>query len=396
MARIVRTVRYQGTIEIPLSVLPYAIPGGGTFNPQAFEFQPAALFPAMARMGYNGTFNAKTYALVGGKIYVLTPTAILNYDKAAPNVAPTGGYTNSYVYFTDRIKLISQYTSNVSALVTLSFQAGFNTKTITYFATPGGGAVSTPVGETMAYADRYDPYPKRPILFYTNSSLHVGNFFLGAYDGINGPTYSTIIQNSDVTEPQIAQADQILTAGYYGQNFLLASRSPVLKNWVSLQAWSLDPLYPPPPTTPLGNAYEIVLDNPTLQAVMLNASKGTNWRFGVWAGGFMVCLRTAGAGPTGQQNEVVVMDHECLNYLLIKFIPQDAQTTAAMGRVNVAWSVKITPTGDVYMRSMSGTDDTRAFYGPWGSPQVQSPPALSWALPCYIPCDPTLKEEPMK
>lgn len=396
MSLVSRTARYRGTITLPLMLLPYAIPAGGTYDPQAFQLQTNSIYPAMNRVGFNGGTSLNTaltnrrLSQAGGKSYFLTPTALDNFT-ASPNAAPTGVYSNSPVCFGDDLRFLAMYDNNVTALIVQGREANFNLKAVNYFSTPGGGIVSSPLGSTVSYADRYDPYPRRPALFYVNNTVHAGQVFYVAKDAPGGPNYQTAVASSDVTETAMAQASQILNWGRFGNNYLLSSRSAVLKTTVTLQPWVTDQQLPGSPFTELGNTYVIEVDDATIQAVLVNANSAL-WRFGVWSGGFLVCVRTSGAGPTGQQNEVVLFDPECRYYYLLNFVAQDATTAAALARLNVTWSVKIAPDGYLYMRSMSGTDDARAFISAFPALSIQSPPVLAYDLPCYIPCDPIYPE----
>lgn len=396
MALISRTARYRGTITLPLSLLPYAIPAGGTYDPQAFQFQTNSIYPAMNRVGFNGGASLNTalsnHALsqAGGKSYFLTETALQNFN-GSPNAAPTGSYSNSPICFGDSLRFLAMYDNNVMALIVQGRETGFNLNAVNYFATPGGGVASSPLGTTVSYADRYDPYPRRPALFYVNNSVHAGQVFYVGKDAPGGPDYQTAIASSSVTETAMAQASQILNWGAFGNNYILSSRSAVLKTTVTLQPWVTDQQFPGSPFTEPGNTYTITLDDATIQSVLVNANSAL-WRYGIWKGGFLISVRTVGLGPTGQQNEVVLLEPECRYYYLLKFVAQDATTAAALARLAVTWSVKIAPDGFLYWRSMSGTDDARAFIAAFPSLSIQSPPLLSYDLPCYIPCDPIYPE----
>jgi len=112
---------------------------------------------------------------------------------------------------------------------------------------------------------------------------------------------------------------------------------------------------------------------------------------GQFQGGFVVTLPTNGSGPTGQRNEIAVIDPSFQKYWLLRFIPQSASGVTALARATGAWPIKISPDGILYFNSGNGADAGSLWYTyspiPWGFPQFSYTPG-TYKLPCYTTCYP--------
>jgi len=133
-----------------------------------------------------------------------------------------------------------------------------------------------------------------------------------------------------------------------------------------------------------------VFDNPTLESFWTGAGAAYVFQ-GQFQGGFILTLNTNGAGPTGQRNEVVIIDPSFQKYWLLRFIAQSPSAVTALARATGAWPTKISPDGILYWNSGNGADAGSLWYTyspiPWGFPQFSYSPG-TYRLPCYTTCYP--------
>lgn len=149
---------------------------------------------------------------------------------------------------------------------------------------------------------------------------------------------------------------------------------------VRVMYWRGDGSTPTPAILPLN------LDNPTLDAVFQTTNPFT------WWSGLIFCLNTNGAGPTGQRNEVVVMNQDFSAYYLIRFVPMDSGAQVAVTNTSTNWQVQIDTDGIVWFTpaatSLSGAiyySYSRSFIG---FPTIYNPQFNPIVLPCYNTCSP--------
>lgn len=112
-----------------------------------------------------------------------------------------------------------------------------------------------------------------------------------------------------------------------------------------------------------------------------------------YKGGWIFVFNTAGSGPTGQLQEVVITDAGMTFYNLVRFVPQDVDAVAALQAtfVDPNWQVKIGPDGVLYFSTGRSTEPNYLAYSyspiSFGYPQFIYTPG-SFTLPCYTPCFP--------
>jgi len=134
--------------------------------------------------------------------------------------------------------------------------------------------------------------------------------------------------------------------------------------------------------------YTPVFDDPVLQAAWTTAPSYT---LDIYKGGWIIKLGTAGAGPTGQPEEIALLDGGMTEYLLLRFQAQDNGAQTQLTRTSTfGWQVKVDPNGIAYFNSGAPGDSASVLYSYspilFLYPQFVYKPGFI-SLPCYTPCD---------
>ena len=110
-----------------------------------------------------------------------------------------------------------------------------------------------------------------------------------------------------------------------------------------------------------------------------------------WRGGFIIRLNTGGTGPTGAQYEFAITDLECKKFWLLKLVPGDAATKAAMDAGGTP-QVKIDADGNLFWTNQLVANKNDVFFSgyehinDWPVYQLANIPPIT--LPCFNPCLP--------
>lgn len=140
------------------------------------------------------------------------------------------------------------------------------------------------------------------------------------------------------------------------------------------------------------NVDDLSLDNAALNAIFQNPIANNQISYGYYKG-YIHVLKTNGAGPTGQLMEVVLMSPDFSKYWLLQFLPQDAQTAAALiAAPGTMWKVKIDSDGIVWFNSSNAVDVNTVYYSYSPIPYFIPVPYIGnlqpFELPCFNVCSP--------
>lgn len=112
-----------------------------------------------------------------------------------------------------------------------------------------------------------------------------------------------------------------------------------------------------------------------------------------WRNGFVLTLNTNGLGVTGQNQEVIVTDAYFRNFVVMRFVPQNASAEAALIPSATNWSCKIDTEGTVWFYNGGTAGFKNKVYNSW-SPNLFFNPRLldlelpAVTMPCYNTCMP--------
>lgn len=367
---------YQGRIVVPLRRAPYdrvQLPGGG----QVFaknSFKPNLDLTLQVQGLLNVTrLNAQCFTRAG--------TALTERDQSGGSNYTVGGclqgrfctITNSAGYE------FAEYGINV------------NTGSVApqFLLQANGGGTGFSVSNTLTsdpfnFVNEYGT--KGQGYLFDNSALG------GAFDWYGALCFNGVFEYFNLFQTPISTTQMII------QSELLQTTQGVT-NYLFFTKGQKDHCklvkYTPTGFLP-GLEPNADIDSVTLDDAVLNTAleSGGSSSYGSFVGGFQFCLGTGGLGPSGRPFEPIILSADCTRYWLVYFDPRDATTAAALADMTGNWQWKIDTDGTHYFQQTAVAYNVAVFFSDPLGVSYQSPPTISFAMPCYITCEPYYRTMP--